>query len=392
MIAMLVLSVMCLVEPPLADLGPTLDPIRAKHDLPALAAAVVVEGKVIAANAVGVRAKGSDAAVTIDDKWHLGSCAKAMTATLAAVFVEKGELLWDSPLTASFPGVVGDDGWKPATLHHLVTNRGGTPADLDKGGLWMRLWAFNGTGREARIEIAKGVLADAPIHTPGTKFLYSNAGFALAGAMLEAKADKPWEDLMAERLFKPLDITSAGFGAPGTKGAADQPRGHRDGKPIEPGPGSDNPPAIGPAGTVHMTITDWARFAAAHAVGERAAAATDRSRLLKPETYALLHAPFTPTDGKDKDRYACGWLVDRRPWAKGDAPGDTGRVLTHAGSNTMWYSVVWIAPERGFAVVVATNQGDGKAPQGTDAAAAAMIQAYLTKSGPNPERVPEPSR
>jgi CubicO group peptidase (beta-lactamase class C family) len=385
---LILLAATALSEPPMTDLAPTLAPIREKHSLPALAAAVVVDGKVVAAGVTGVRAMGSPEAVTLEDRWHLGSCTKAMTATLAAGFVEKGELSWDTPILGTLPGVAAHEAWKPAALRHLVTNRGGAPADLDKGGLWGRLWAFKGTNRGARLELAKGVLAEPPTHAPGTKFLYSNAGFALAGAMLEAKADRAWEDLLAERVFKPLGITSAGFGAPGTKGATDQPRGHVRGKAVEPGPGADNPPAIGPSGTVHMTITDWARFAAAHAVGERATGIDD-TRLLKPETFALLHEPFTPAGVKDNDRYAAGWLVDTRPWAKGDKPSDTGRVLTHAGSNTMWYCVAWIAPERGFAVVVATNQGDGKAPRGADAAAWALIEQHLVK----PEtKNPEPSR
>jgi CubicO group peptidase (beta-lactamase class C family) len=389
---LMLLAVMSLIEPPMNDLAPMLTPIREKHDLPALAAAVVLDGKVVAAGVTGVRAKGSPEPVTLDDLWHLGSCTKAMTATLAATFVERGELAWDTPLVGSLPGVTTHDAWKSATLRHLLTNRGGAPEDLDKGGLWGRLWAFKGTHRDARLELAKGVLAEPPTHDPGTKFLYSNAGFALAGAMVEAKADKAWEDLLTERVFTPLGITSAGFGPPGTKGTIDQPRGHVRRKPVEPGPGADNPPAIGPAGTVHMTITDWARFAAAHAAGERPAATSD-TRLLKPETFALLHKAFKPAnaknDAKDKDRYAAGWIVDTRPWAKGDKPGDTGRVLTHAGSNTMWYCVAWIAPERGFAVVVATNQGDGKAPRGADAAAWALIEQHLVK----PEtKNPEPSR
>ena len=49
--------------------------------------------------------------------------------------------------------------------------------------------------------------------------------------------------------------------------------------------------------------------------------------------------------------YAGGWIIDRRAWAK-------GIVLTHSGSNTMWFAVVWVAPalDRAFAVV--TNSHD----------------------------------
>ena len=68
-------------------------------------------------------------------------------------------------------------------------------------------------------------------------------------------------------------MNSAGFGMPATKDKTDQPWGHRlkDGKieAVPPGPGDDNPAAIGPGGTVHCSIEDLARFAAFHVHGER---------------------------------------------------------------------------------------------------------------------------
>jgi len=87
---------------------------------------------------------------------------------------------------------------------------------------------------------------------------------------------------------------------------------------------------------------------------------------LKPETLGKLH---TPPAGGD---YACGWRVVKRGWASGNA-------LTHNGSNTMWYMVMWLAPERDFSVVVATNIAGPNAEQGCDEVAAAMIHSWLAK-------------
>ena len=59
--------------------------------------------------------------------------------------------------------------------------------------------------------------------------------------MLEKIAGKPWEDLITEKLFKPLHMDSAGFGAPGTIGKVDQPWGHtQTSLPVQ----IDNPPAF----------------------------------------------------------------------------------------------------------------------------------------------------
>src|SRR6185436_1954641 len=168
-------------------------------------------------------------------------------------------------------------------------------------------------------------------------FIYSNAGFSIAGHMAEKVTGKTWEDLMRQKIFRPLGMTTAGFGAPGTEAKHDQPRGHQaDGTPVEPGPGADNPVAIGPAGIVHCTIGDWAKFVALHLRGEQGDA-----KLLKAETFKKLHTPVA-----DGSHYGFGWMVTSRPW------GGKG-VLTHSGSNTMWYCVTWIAPEKDFAVLIA---------------------------------------
>src|SRR5262245_5027332 len=74
------------------DLGPTLEPIRAAHNGPALGAAVWRDDAIVAIGAAGVRAAGHDARVTIEDKWHLGSDTKAMTAVLIGIYVDRGVL------------------------------------------------------------------------------------------------------------------------------------------------------------------------------------------------------------------------------------------------------------------------------------------------------------
>jgi len=326
-------------------LGPLLEPIRAKHGLPALGGAIVRGDRLVAIGAVGVRAQGSKAPVTTKDLWHLGSCTKSMTATAIARLVDRGVLSWKSTLAEAFPEPRPKvaAGWEAATLEHLLTHRSGAPSDLRPGGLWARLWKREGTPTEQRRQLVEGVLAKPPLTPPGTKHLYANAGFAIAGAMAEKALGKPWEEIVRAELFEPLGMSRAGFGPPGKAGEMDQPRGHAPSPegpvPVEPGPGADNPPAVAPAGTVHAPLEDWAKYASLHLAGARG-----KSDFLKPETWKTLH---TPPPG---ETYACGWVVRDRDWAG-------GRTLWHNGSNTMWYAEMWIAPEKDFASLVATNVG-----------------------------------
>lgn len=355
----------CAKDDPVQDLSGWLRPVQERAQLPAMGVAIVRSNGLVGLGVSGVRAQGDKTPVTKDDRWHLGSCTKAMTATLVARLVEKKTLRFDDTLDKHLSKAIPKlhEGFKPVTLALLLQNRGGAPADLNARGLWGRLWVRDAEPRAKRMELMADVLTHAPVNEPGTAYVYANAGFAIAGGVAEHATDTAWEDLMREHLFKPLGMKSAGFGAPGTAEKISQPRGHRwvDGawQPVAPGPGADNPPAIGPAGTVHATLSDWGRFVSAHLRGGKG-----KPPFLEPETFERMH---TPPKGQP---YAMGWIATPRPWGQ-------GIVLTHSGSNTMWYCVTWIAPKADFAVLVTCNAGGDDAAKACDQAASAAIRHHL---------------
>ena len=340
------------------DLASLLEPLRAEFDLPALGGAVVAGGELVGLGVTGERARGSGVKVQVDDVWHLGSCTKAMTATLAARLVEQGKVAWDTTVGTALEGTPMIEGWRPVRLDWLLQNRGGMTTEPPRA-LWQELWERDEGPAAARAWFVGRLLARAPGVAPGTKFVYSNQGFNLAGVVLERRTGRTWEAMMQEDLFAPLGMTSAGFGAAGSATEVDQPRGHRnDGRtPVAPGKGADNPAAIGPAGTVHASLRDWARFVVLHLRGARG----EQGLLLQPATFAVLH---TAPEGFS---YAMGWGTEQRPWAG-------GRALTHSGSNTMNYCTVWVAPGRDHAFLVVTNAAGRAAQQATDRAVGAMVR------------------
>jgi CubicO group peptidase (beta-lactamase class C family) len=344
------------------DLAPLLARVLEHHHVPAMAAAVISESTITARGAVGVRRAGSPEKVTIEDKWHIGSCTKSMTATLAAMLVEEKKLRWDSTVAEVLVDLhdTMDPAWQPVTLEQLLAHRGGAPA-TPPANLWKNASAEVGSAVQQRLEFVRGLLLRPPEADPGTKFIYSNQGYAIAGVMLERVAKMPWEELVRERLFKPLLMSSAGFGAPAAAGRVDQPWGHvledEKPKPIAPGKGADNPPAISPAGRVHASLADLVRYAGWHARGETAG-----STLLSRQSFTKLH---TPPRGQD---YALGW-------ARQEQPG-LGRVLVHAGSNTMFFMIIVVAPEKRAAFVVATNCGGSDAEAACGEALKAVIGRF----------------
>ena len=350
------------------DLARLLEPIREKYDLPALAGAVIIDGKTALWGATGFRRYTTPLKVTAEDQFHIGSCTKAMTATLVAILIEREKFSWDTTLAQALPDLAEDmhPDYRTVTIRHLLAHRAGlAPATQSwpKGKSFIDMHNLPGSTTDQRLAYAKMMLAQKPLAKPGKKYIYSNAGYSILGLIAERAMNKPWEDLMREMLFQPLGMASAGFGSMGEAGKIDQPWQHtmEDGKlrQIEPGPLSDNPPAIAPGGAVHCSMKHWAAFVAAHLNGPK-----HPTGLLEPETFKMLH---TPDFGGN---YAAGWRITHRQWAG-------GKVLTHTGSNNQNFAVVWMAPKKNFAVLVASNQGKGDVAEACDKAAWELIKEFL---------------
>jgi D-alanyl-D-alanine carboxypeptidase len=356
------------------NLNATLETIRAKRGLPALACAVVLDDRIVGLGAVGARKNGvTNAPVTTNDKWHIGSLTKSMTATLAAMMVEEGRIKWTTTLADVFPELASrmHPDWLKANLEQLTSNRGGAPNGVPTT-MWNEFIAFGGTPPDARHLLLQRVTAAPPSSTPGTRYEYSNFGFSIAGHMLETIAGKPWEELITSRLFQPLGMSSTAFGAPAASRMLDQPLGHQLAVSTNPpsatnpmtwidaGPPADNPPAIGPAGILHSSIIDLAAYAAFQIRARKG-----QSPLISKTTAEKLQTAY-PNNGN----YAHGWGVFPRAWANGNA-------LNHTGTNGQWYSTYWIAPDRNFAVIIVCNLGGDTAFWANDDVASAMVGQFL---------------
>src|SRR4051812_27907352 len=90
--------------PPTApeDVSTAIDPILRKHNIPGMAVLVMHGQDVVALGAAGVRKTGDPTPITVDDKFHIGSCTKSMTATMIATLVEEGKLRWSTTMGEVF--------------------------------------------------------------------------------------------------------------------------------------------------------------------------------------------------------------------------------------------------------------------------------------------------
>ena len=314
--------------------------------LPGIGVRVESHGKLLLSEAQGLRSLQHLQAVTPEDRWHLGSDTKAMTAFLIALAIQDGRMSWESE---AFPLLGLEREFKvhpeneKLTVADLLTHQSGLQDthDIQNGNLWIKLAQSKRPVLAQRIEITRATLA-AP-SKKSRALSYANINYIVLGALLEATYTTSWEILLRERVFQPLGMTSCGFGVAGAPGekTPSQPWPHvKDGDQLVGAPPElklDNPALLGPAGTVHCSLADWSKF-----IHEIMNAAQGRGKLLRKRELAL--RLLTPASGTS---YTYGaWIL-----------GEEGKVTTfaHDGSNTFNYAKAWFAPEKRAIVLIATN-------------------------------------
>jgi CubicO group peptidase (beta-lactamase class C family) len=313
--------------------------LRSQADAPAIGAACARQGAAPKVWVDGERELGSGIAARPTDLWHLGSITKSMTATLVARLVQDGALRWDDTVGDVLGSAAPEmrEAYRSVTFRHLLSHRSGLPANIDIRDL-VKFSRQSDDAREERKAYSRLALGQAPHGPIEATFEYSNSGYVIAGAMIEARLGIRWEDAIRSTLFEPLGLASAGFGAPGRAGVTEQPVGH-----ARSGPGgalqaypvgsplTDNRVVMGPAGRVHMSLADLLRYLALH---------RDQSEYLPAAAWRRLHTP--PFGGT----YAMGWLV---------APDGT---LSHSGTNTLWYAEARVDRPAGVVAAAVVNNGD----------------------------------
>lgn len=326
-------------KPGALQVGPinqaALDALRARSGTPGLAAAWSRRDAGETCLTSGERLLGGGVRPLASDRWHLGSISKTFTATLVGRLVDQGAIGWDDTveqhLGRAIPAIA--PGLKGATFRHLLSHHAGLVANLpDKQhGKYMALTEDLPAARLAYCAEGLAIAPPAPI---GQSFAYSNLGYTVAAAMIEARTGAAYEMLMRKELFAPLAIDSAGFGPPNPSSSpvGHRPNGHDGLEPAiaEKGRYIDNAPLMAPGATVHASLPDLLKLLTAH---------RDQTAFLKPETWRVLHTP--PFTGD----YALGL----RRLAEGR--------YTHNGSNTLWYAEVLIDQTAGVACAAVANAG-----------------------------------
>lgn len=336
-----------------------------KHKVPSLTIAAVRSDEVITTLCSGVRKRGTDSKVELSDRIPLGSNTKSMTATLAAIVVESGKIDWDTTIGEVWPKLDSQylhPKLKDVTLNDLLSHQSGLRANFD-GKEWNSFFLEKENPAAERRRMLKLFMKQKPKYKRG-EYHYSNLGYVVAAAMLEARTDEDFETMMRRDLFKPLGMDSADFRTMKTAKKLKAPLrwGHEaNGDPISPKvAGSENPTAYAPCGTVHLTIADYAKYAQWHLRGR------PEPLLSKQESLDHLHTGHVETQSGGS-KYGGGWIHFQSGF---------GPAMQHTGSNTNSFALIWILPEKDLAAIACTNTYEPSHFPACDAMIAELFKLY----------------
>ncbi|MFD8567059.1 serine hydrolase domain-containing protein [Streptomyces sp. NPDC059639] len=319
---------------------------------PSLVAAVARDGALVwSGSRTSVDGHGPDEHV----QYRIGSITKTFTAVLVLRLRDEGLLDLGDPLEKHLPGTGAGD----VTIVELLAHTGGLAAETP-GEWWER------SSATLRPTLAD-VLGEQPFRHPvGRRHHYSNPGYTLLGALVEAVRGVTWEEALHSEVLEPLGLTRTGVHPrmPHAGGWAVHP--YADVLLPEP---SEDLGLMAPAGQLWSTARDLAVFAAFLTTGD--------DRVLSAESVREMRTPAAPTlPGDWETSYGLGMQVARRD----------GRILAgHTGSLPGFVAGLWLSEEEGLAAVVLANCTSGVA-SGT---VSAELLGIVADAEP---RIPEPWR
>jgi len=316
--------------------------------VPGLAVAVVRNGEVVLLEGYGVRDAASQAPVTPDTLFAIGSSTKAFTATSLALLVDDGKLAWDTPVRTYLPSFKLKDPMasERMTPRDLVTHRSGLPRhDL--------VWYAAPLTRQdlvSRLEFLE------PSVDFRSRWQYQNLMFMTAGYLAGEVAGTSWEDLVRARIFAPLGMKGSNFSVEDSKKSPDfaKPYQEKDEKVIDiPFRNID---AMGPAGSINSSARDMARWLMLQLGGGK----VGETQVLTGPALVELHKPqmVVGESGQDPEitgtSYAMGWFVESY----------RGHVrVQHGGAIDGFIAMVSFLPRDGIGVVALANLGGTGLPE-----------------------------
>jgi CubicO group peptidase (beta-lactamase class C family) len=315
-------------------------------DVPGCSVVVVTRDQVILLKGFGRRELDGDRPVTADTIFPLASCTKAFTTTLLAMLADEGKLTWDDHVRKHWPDFHLADLLADAevTLRDLLTHRTGV-ASHDY--LWYRspLSPAELVRRVSRLPLERSFRS---------AFQYQSIMYTAAGLAAGRAGRSSWQDLVHQRVFRPLGMATARTTTPTPEQAPDLAAPHRPDRVdrlrkvawyVQSEPNS--------AGSIHASARDlvgWLQFQIGDGTyrGERLVSATNLEETHTPQFALRLEGVVKEANPETLQMsYGLGWVIqDYR-----------GRLLvSHAGTIDGFRAHVTLLPRDGYALAILANR------------------------------------
>lgn len=332
--------------------------------VPGASLAIVQNDKVVHLKGYGVKEQGSNAPVTPDTLFAIGSTSKAFTTTAMAILVDEGKINWDDPVRRHIEFFRLSDplASEQITLRDIVTHRTG----LSRHDL---LWYGSPWSREEIIRRIGSVKLTRPFRSA---YQYQNIMYVTAGYVVGAVSKSSWEEFVQKRIFDPLGMSGANFSATVAATAADRASPHRkesDGRVVAiPWFNLDN---AGPAGSINAGARDmskWVRFQLGNGTFEG-------KRLVTLASMKEMHTPqmIVPVDSAAHPHtnmmsYGLAWFIQ-------DYHGY--HMISHTGGIDGFRARVVLLPKQNLGIVILTNSSVGTSSASMHVAATNSIVDLL---------------
>ena len=292
-----------------------------KQHIPGVSVAVVKNGKIIKLKSYGLANVETNAPVTNETVFKIGSISKPIIAMGIMLLVEDGKISLDDKVSKFLDGT--PETWKDITVRHLLSHTSGIVREAP---------GFDGAKIQPDAEVIKTAYPLPLNFKPGEKYEYSNVGYFSLAEIIRKVSGKPWSKFLTERIFKPLGMNST---RTTTFNEIIPNRANAYSFNSNKLTNAEITLAIRPSGAFLSTLADLIKLEAA----------LNGKDFLKPASRKAMWTPFKFNDGKNSI-YGLGWRIEEINGIK---------RIGHGGSLNGFKSFYARFVNDGLTIIVMTN-------------------------------------
>jgi CubicO group peptidase (beta-lactamase class C family) len=340
-------------------------------NVPGIAVGVVKDGKLIHAKGYGVANLTTGKKVDENTLFGVASNSKAMTAAVLGQLIDEGKIKWDDRVTDYIPEFKMYDPYvtDAFTIRDLLTHRSGL--GLGAGDLMM----FPDGSNFTKKDIIHNLRYLKPVSAFRTKYDYDNNLYIVAGEVAERASGIKWEDLVEQRIMKPLDMQKSAASLYRLKDNSNAVRPHAPVNGKLQVLDIDWSESANAAGGIWSNVTDWSKWVIAQMNHGKFGEGL-QNKLFSTEVHEETWTPQTIIKAGTAAPYNTHFAAYGLGWFLSDVKGY--KQVTHTGGLAGMVTQVVMFPELQLGIIVFTNQQMGAA---FNAISRTIQDSYLGVSG-----------